>query len=205
MSASDLNLKYDRAAPAWGDKMRLLGYHDAYLGFLASQTFRAPDGNSVIDIGCGTGAFADAWAAIHGPGQRITLLDPSEQMLSRAAVLLERRGVAPKLEASRLESYRPAEPHHCLLAAHVIEHVPDPVQSLKEMRALCQTEGRLWLVVSKPHWCNAIIWLQWRHRAYRPDTVARLLGDSGWGLEAEYAFPSGPPSRTSRGYLARAI
>ncbi len=205
MSASDLSLKYDRAAPGWGDKMRLLGYHDAYLGFLASQTFRAPPGNSVLDIGCGTGAFADAWAAIHGPEQDVTLLDPSEQMLSRAATLLERRGITPKLNASLLEAYRPDAPHHCLLAAHVIEHVTDPVQALREMRALCRADGRLWLVVSKPHWCNAIIWFQWRHRAYRPEKVAGYLAESGWHLEAEYAFPSGPPSRTSRGYLARAI
>ena len=204
MSAPDLSLKYDRAAPAWGDKMRLLGYHDAYLGFLASQTFRAPDGNQVLDIGCGTGAFADAWTAIHGPAQAITLLDPSQEMLNRAVALLERWQVTPHLARSTLEDFEPQHPYHCLLAAHVIEHVEDPTDALRSMRALCQKDGRLWLVVSKPHWCNAIIWFQWRHRAYPPAEVARLLANTGWVLEAEYAFPSGPPSRTSRGYLARA-
>ncbi len=205
MSASDLSLKYDRAAPAWGDKMRLLGYYDAYLGFLASQTFRAPDGNRVLDVGCGTGAFADAWAAIHGPKQDITLLDPSEEMLNRAETLLQRRGVVASRDAALLESHRPSSPYDCLLAAHVIEHVTEPESALSTMRELTERDGRLWLVVSKPHWCNAIIWLQWRHRAYRRERVAGFLEASGWELEAEYAFPSGPPSRTSRGYLARAI
>lgn len=205
MSASDLNLKYDRAAPAWGDKMRLLGYYDAYLGFLASQTFRAPDGNRVLDIGCGTGAFADAWAAIQGPEQDIALLDPSEEMLARADALLNRRGVTATRHADMLESHHPARPYDCLLAAHVIEHVPNPTDALSAMRGLTEPGGHLWLVVSKPHWCNAIIWFQWRHSAYRPESVRGFLESSGWALEAEYAFPSGPPSRTSRGYLARAI
>ncbi len=205
MSASELSVKYDRAAPTWGDKMRLLGYHDAYLGFLASQTFRAPARNRVLDIGCGTGAFADAWAAIHGPEQSITLLDPSEEMLSRAASSLIRRGVDASCDAALLETHRAGTPYQCLLAAHVIEHVPEPAAALTAMRGLADPDARLWLVVSKPHWCNAIIWLQWRHRAYRPETVRSLLEECGWALEAEYAFPSGPPSRTSRGYLARAI
>ena len=205
MTAPELDLKYDQAAPAWADKMRLLGYNDAYLGFLASQTFRAPSGTSVLDIGCGTGAFADGWAAIHGPDQDITLLDPSREMLARADATLRARGVSAHAAQETLEDHAPDAPYDCLLAAHVIEHQPDPVAALRQMRAQVRPDGRLWLIVSKPHWCNAIIWFQWRHRAYRPADVTGFLQDAGWAIEAEYAFPSGPPSRTSRGYLARAI
>ena len=205
MSTSELSVKYDNAAPAWGDKMRLLGYHDAYLGFLAAETYRAEPGSRVLDIGCGTGAFANGWAAIHGSDQAITLLDPSREMLARADATLRARGVSADLRQSTLEDMPKDETFDCLLAAHVIEHTSDPVSALGQMRSLVQPDGRLWLIVSKPHWCNAIIWFQWRHRAYRPDTVADSLAKSGWRLDSEYAFPSGPPSRTSRGYLARAI
>ena len=205
MATSDLDLKYDSAAPVWADKMRLLGYNDAYLGFLASQTFRAPPANRVLDIGCGTGAFSDAWAAIHGPEQDITLLDPSQEMLRRATATLAARGVATHQSKTTLEDFVLDQPFDCLLAAHVIEHQPDPVAALRHMRAQVRPDGRLWLIVSNPHWCNAIIWFQWRHRAYRPADVTGFLQDAGWAIEAEYAFPSGPPSRTSRGYLARAI
>ena len=205
MSTTELDGKYDAAAPAWADKMRLLGYHDAYLGFLASQTFRAPPGTRVIDIGCGTGAFADGWAAIHGPDQDITLLDPAREMVRRAKAALGKRHISANLAQSTLEDFAPDAPFDCLLAAHIIEHDADPARPLSAMRRLARPDGRLWLIVSKPHWCNAIIWLQWRHRAYRPTDVARLLATTGWALETEYAFPSGPPSRTSRGYLARAI
>jgi ubiquinone/menaquinone biosynthesis C-methylase UbiE len=185
--------------------MRLLGYHDAYLGFLASQTVRSPAGTRVLDIGCGTGAFADAWTAIHGPDQSMTLLDPSHEMLSRARAALHRRGLEAEVTADRLEDHAPASPYQFLLAAHVIEHMGDPVAALTAMRALSGPGSRLWLIVSKPHWCNAIIWFQWRHRAYRPGEMRRFLASSGWEPEAEYSFPSGPPSRTSRGYLVRAV
>jgi len=205
MSSSELSAQYDRVAPVWGDKMRMLGYYDAYLGFLASETDRAGPGNRVLDVGCGSGAFADAWAAIHGPDQSIALLDPSRQMLTRARATLAARGLSAQTHETLLDGFHPTQPFDTVLAAHVIEHVEHPVQALSDMRSRCRTGGQLWLVVSKPHWCNAIIWLQWRHRAYRPESVARVLQDSGWVLDTEYAFPSGPPSRTSRGYLARAV
>jgi len=104
-----------------------------------------------------------------------------------------------------LDAYRPRMRFDSVLVAHVLEHCADPAATLRQMRDLADPGALLWLVVSKPHWCNAIIWFQWRHRAYRPSEVADLLAQSGWALDMEYAFPAGPPSRTSRGYLARAI
>lgn len=200
-----LTADYDSAASIWGDKMRTLGYYDAYLGLISSLNFRAPDGHRILDIGSGTAAFSEAWVAINGPGQDVTLLEPAPAMLARGVKALHHREVEPQIFAQTLEDFEPTAPYECLLAAHVLEHAEDPTQSLRHMRNLVETDGRLWLVVSKPHWCNALIWLRWRHKAYRPESVARMLADAGWELNLEYAFPSGPPSRTSRGYLARAI
>lgn len=204
---ADLTRRYDRAAGIWGDKMRTLGYYDAYLGFLSSSVPREDPKARVLDIGCGSGAFAEAWAAIHGPAPQITLLDPSAPMLDRAIAALSQRGLTPARAEALLGDYAaggPAPFDH-LLAAHILEHCPDPGAALAEMRSLARPGAKLWLVASKPHWCNAIIWLQWRHRTFQPDEVADLLSGAGWSLEAEYAFPSGPPSRTSRGYRAIAV
>ncbi len=74
-----LDQKYDHAAPGWADKMRLLGYFDAYLGFLSSDP-QAELGRNALDIGCGTGAFAEARAVIRREGY-VTLLEPSARML----------------------------------------------------------------------------------------------------------------------------
>lgn len=204
MTDDALTHRYDAASALWADKMRLLGYYDGYLGFLSHWTPKASDGghgSNVADIGAGTGAMAEAWVAVRGAPQTLTLLDPSAPMLDRAALALARREVAPVLRPEPLRA-GVLPPQDVLLAAHVIEHFDDPVAVLQDMASLLRPGGRLYLVVSKPHWCNAIIWLQWRHRTYRPATIRDLLEGAGYSLEAEYAFPSGPPSRTSHGYVA---
>lgn len=198
-----LGQKYDQVAPGWADKMRLLGYFDAYLGFLSSAP-QAELGSNALDIGCGTGAFAEARAIIRPEGQ-VVLLEPSARMLHLARSALQRRGIDTELVQSRLEEYQPSSKFDCLLAAHVLEHCLDPITALRRMRELAEPGATIWLVVSKPHWCNAIIWLQWRHRSFRPAAVADMLARSGWELQAEHSFPTGPPSRTSRGYRAIAI
>lgn len=200
MTHADTATRYDAAAPRWGDKMRTLGYYDGYLGFLSEP--RAPQGDGhVVDIGAGTAAFSEAYVAIHGSPARLTLLDPSRAMLDRGAAALARRGVSPDLVPALLGEATLA-PADILLAAHVIEHCPDPAVALRQMHDMLRPGGRLYLVVSKPHWCNAIIWLQWRHRTFGADEARTLVTDAGLVLEDVYAFPSGPPSRTSRGIVA---
>lgn len=203
-TANDLNLQYDRASVSWGDKMRVLGYADAYLGFLAHDAIRAAPGDRVCDVGCGTGAFAQAWVGINGPTGDVTLLDPSRQMCARAKAVLAERGAAAEAIAKGLDDFTPDLPFDHLLIAHVLEHVADPVTALKRLRGWVTPGAKLKLVASKPHWCNAIIWFQWRHRAFRKEEMASLLAEAGWRLDETYAFPSGPPSRTSRGYSATA-
>ena len=204
MSDATLNQRYDAASSRWGDKMRTLGYYDGYLGFLSAHGHRGSPEAEVIDMGCGTASFAEAWVAVNGPPRALTLVDPSSAMLARGKAALAVRGV----EARTVESLLGRTTNLAaddVLAAHVIEHCPDPVQAVRDLAALVRPGGRLRLVVSKPHWCNAIIWLQWRHRTFSEDEVRCLVEEAGLDIEASYAFPSGPPSRTSRGILARKL
>ena len=92
-----------------------------------------------------------------------------------------------------------------VLAAHIIEYCADRGDALKQMRDLLVPGGRLRLVVSKPPCCNPVIWLQWRHRAFAREEIHALVKDPGVEIESDYAFPAGPPSRTSRGLVARRI
>ncbi|WP_298431442.1 methyltransferase [uncultured Jannaschia sp.] len=203
-TAPSLTHGYDSAAPRWGDKMRALGYYDAYLGFLSTPQAEASPAAHVVDIGAGTAALADAWVAINGAPGALTLLDPSAAMLERGEAALRARGVTPRLVHGLLGEAAVA-PADEALAAHVIEHCPDPLEALRQMRDILRPGGRLHLVVSKPHWCNAIIWLQWRHRTFGRDEILGLLSEAGFEVLRTYAFPSGPPSRTSRGIVARRV
>lgn len=199
-----LNPRYDVAAPKWGDKMRALGYYDGYLGFLSAPQRKADGDMHVIDVGAGTASFAEAWVAINGPPRALTLLEPSRAMLERGQAALQRRGIEPRLERAFLGQVD-LEPANVVLAAHVIEHCADPLIALRQMRELLRLGGRLHLVVSKPHWCNAIIWWQWRHRTFHEGEIRELICEAGFDIERVYAFPSGPPSRTSRGIVASRI
>ena len=194
-------LRYDTAAPRWRDKMRALGYYDGYLGFLSALQPNAVRNGHVVDIGAGTASFAEAWVAVNGPPRELTLLEPSRAMLERGLAALRTHGVEPKPVQALLGEVD-MEPADEALAAHVIEHCASPLTALRQIRDLLLPGGRLHLVVSKPHWCNAIIWLQWRHRTFREDEILELVREAGFGIERTYAFPSGPPSRTSRGIVA---
>lgn len=185
--------------------MRTLGYYESYLGFLSVPGQRPESPVDVLDIGSGTGAFAEAWVAVNGAPQSLTLLEPSTGMLGRAAEALKERGVTPIPVNGTLEEPKLTKPASEVLVAHVIEHCSDPAKALAQTRALTRTGGRLHLVVSKLHWCNVIIWLQWRHRTFEKREIRDLLKQAGFEIEREYPFPSGPPSRTSFGLIARAI
>ncbi|MDG4648721.1 class I SAM-dependent methyltransferase [Roseibacterium sp. SDUM158017] len=193
--------RYDSVAPRWGDKMRTLGYYDAYLGFITDGEEPAHRRVRVIDIGAGTAAFSEAWIASRGRPASITLLDPSRGMLERSDFALRRRGVEPLLVQGLLGAVD-VEVFDVALASHVIEHCDDPKAALREISELLSPGGLLYLVFSKPHWCNAIIWLQWRHRTFQKEHMLELLTEVGFEVERTYAFPAGPPSRTSMGIVA---
>ncbi|MXQ08487.1 methyltransferase domain-containing protein [Alphaproteobacteria bacterium GH1-50] len=182
--------------------MRSLGYYDGYLGFLSAPGLAGGTAVDVVDMGSGTASFAEAWIAVNGVPRSLTLVDPSRAMLDRGRAALSRRGVAPETVAAKLGE-TPRLSANELLVAHVIEHCPDPARAVADLAAMLRPGGRLRLVVSKPHWCNVIIWLQWRHRTFTEAEITRLITDAGLIVETTYAFPAGPPSRTSRGLVAR--
>ena len=166
-TSNDLTQRYNKASGQWRDKMRTRGYYDAYLGFLSLPKQHADTPVDVLDIGACTGAFAEAWVAINGAPRTLTLLEPSQPMLARASASLKERGVQAKRVTGTLEEPNTATPCDEVLVAHEIEHCPDALEARKNIRALTRMGGRLHLVASKPHWCNAIIWLQWRHRTFQ--------------------------------------
>ncbi|WP_295316510.1 class I SAM-dependent methyltransferase [Roseobacter sp.] len=133
----------------------------------------------------------------------MVLPDPSRPMPEVAEAALKRRGVTPGL---RVEALRPGvqEEFDVLLVSYVIEHFDDPGSALRDIRRLAAPGARLWLVGSKPHWCNGIVWLQWQHRTFRRTEITGLLRGAGFEAESLYSFSSGPPSRSSFAVLARA-
>lgn len=189
--------KYDRSAPSWGEKVSRLGYLAAYDSFFAGNTVTH---GCVLDVGTGDGIFARSWIKRSGSAN-LTLLDPSAAMLAQAKAQFAVHGIFPQMAISGLEGFQTDVKFDAVLAAHVLEHFENPDDALYHLARLLVPGGRLFLVVSKPHWCNWLIWLQFRHKWYSANSVRRMAERAGLTHLSTHTFDIGPPSRTSLGYI----
>jgi 2-polyprenyl-3-methyl-5-hydroxy-6-metoxy-1,4-benzoquinol methylase len=200
-SQHQLVQSYDIVASQWRAKIEGLGYAAAYRWMVEICGIQSEHVN-VIDIGCGTGDFSRALIEVAGPPNCLTLLDPAEQMVRTATRSLIH--IAPRLKplVAKLED-KPQQRHDVILCAHVIEHFADLGAALSLLKSYLAPDGTLLLVVSKPHWCNWIIWTRWRHRWVRPTRMLDLFAQAGLSCEWDASFPAGPPSRSSHAYLVK--
>lgn len=189
--------RYESAAPTWSKKVFRLGYDAAYSDFLATSTLAS---GPVLDVGTGTGTFALSWIEAGGSSD-LTLLDPSAAMLEQAGSQFALRGLCPKIVNCGFEEVPHGIKFNAILAAHVLEHFFDPSDAMCQLARKLTSGGRLYLIVSKPHWCNWLIWLRFRHRWFRPETVCEMAHTAGLTELQIHTFISGPPSRTSLGYI----
>ena len=203
---STLRGLYDAAAHSWQGGLERLGYPAAYADLMRRAVPDIDSGpmGQVLDVGTGTGAFADAWLAHAGGADRLDLLDMSAPMLQAAQCRLT--GKAARITTLHTMLGDPTVPlaaYDVVLCAHVVEHVPDPQQAMQWLGARLRPGGLLILAVSRPHWCTALIRARWGNSAIAPARVERLLQDAGLQDIAILPFPAGPPRRTSCGYAAR--
>lgn len=197
VAGMNTSIRYESAAPTWSKKAKRLGYTDAYAGFLAKSV--RPSG-PVLDVGTGTGTFALSWIEAGGSTD-MSLLDPSAAMLERARAQFSQRGLRPRIINSGFEEFQTGAKFDAILASHVLEHFDDPSRVMRRFAHMLSSGGRLYLTVSKPHWCNWMIWLRFRHRWFRPEVIREIAQDAGLTQALLHQFLTGPPSRTSLGYI----
>ncbi len=200
-----LSARYDAAAPDWGRRIARLGFPEAYRMLVAEAMARlpVPTGRvAALDLGAGDGALAEALRLVLGPRVRLTLLDLSPAMLRAAEARLgsgAARLVAGDLDTSDLDT----ESFDIVASAHLVEHLPDLRVALRRMADLLQPGGIIILCVSRPHWCNRLVWFLWRHRPYSQAEVFAALADAGFADLHCWQPPAGPPRRLSLAYTAR--
>ena len=130
----------------------------------------------VLDVGCGTGANL---ALLENYGRTYGI----DYSLSAAAFTRD-RGWSQILVGSATELPIPDGAVDLVTALGVIEHVPDDVGMLEEMRRVTRPGGHLLLMTSAHRW----LWS--RHddavhhvRRYRRSEFEKRLIDSGWQIE----------------------
>lgn len=204
-SRSSLNDLYDKASLNWQAAIDRLGYPEAYAQLIALGlgTVELSEPLTVLDVGAGTGAFTTELLRSAAAVERVDLLDPSTKMLGAAQNRVRQhiQDVTPILGGIGSTDVVNGI-YDLVLCSHVIEHVDDVPSSLAWLRSCLKPKGVLLLVVSKPHWCTALIRLRWGNAAFKPPVISGLLSETGFSLIDTVPFRKGPPSRTSCGYLA---
>ena len=196
--AGALQAIYDAAATGWQDGISKLGFLAAYADLMQSVPQR--EARAVLDVGTGTGAFAQAWVAAQGLPDTLTLTDISEAMLLAAA---DRPPTATTRVASVGDPLKSLPQQDVVLCAHVIEHLEDADAALRWVHDLLRPGGNFVLALSRPHWCTALVRWRWGNAAFTPMQAQAMLAKAGFTDITLHPFTKGPPSRVSHGYIAR--
>ncbi len=103
-------------------------------------------GESVLDVGCGTGVFLPGLAAIVGPTGRVVGLDHSAAFLEEARRRLADATIADRVELVEGDVHQLPFANGTFDAVHcerVLMHVEDPSLALREMRRVVRPGGRV--------------------------------------------------------------
>ncbi len=200
LAPDSLTQRYRAASQGWQRRMSDLGYAAAYRDILDQFTVDGASANAIMDVGCGAGDFAAAYACGRGRIDHLTLVDPSVEMLQIAMARLAARALHLHGRATGIENITVRSVQDLILCAHVLEHTADPILALERLKHHLAPGGRIILVASKPHWCNWLIWLRWRHRSFDPGHLRKMIQAAGLDCRTDSGLSRGPPRRTSHAY-----
>jgi 2-polyprenyl-3-methyl-5-hydroxy-6-metoxy-1,4-benzoquinol methylase len=123
------------------------------LGAGASRALKVVPGGRLLDVGCGDGRFLDLARRI---GWKTQGIEPdavaSERARSRGLSVL-----TATLEQARL----PSASFDAVTMHHIVEHLPDPMRTLREAARILKEDGRL--AVFTPNLSS------YHHRVFRED------------------------------------
>ena len=146
-------------------------------------------GESVLDVGCGTGTLAIAARRQVGSTGSVTGVDPSPEMLARASRKAEKAGLEIEFTPGVAESLPFSDGRFdVVLSTVMLHHLSGKVrpQAVSEMRRVLKPGGRL-LAVDFSHGAKArrglLAHLHRHARIQFPDLIG-LVSDAGFRITA---------------------
>ncbi|AFY55371.1 methylase involved in ubiquinone/menaquinone biosynthesis [Rivularia sp. PCC 7116] len=214
-TATQLSQTYDKAALGWHEHLRLLGHCHAYrqmwkslkdadilpdwqdnlTGTLKSFSRRKKllrEPLTICDCGIGTAAFSLAFAQTINPTTHITGVDISSGMLEIAHQKLSQTNINHQICQSDVRSLPFAD--ECfdgVISAHVLEHLPNPEQGLKEIVRVLRPGSPLILAVTQCNLLGRLIQWHWGNRCFSQKEVSDLMYKAGLTNIQCFPFPMG--------------
>jgi len=137
-------------------------YSDPLLSSGAAEALCVPDGN-VLDCGIGTGSLSLALAGLITAAPGYHGIDTSAAMLAAADAQLRRAGIVAELRQSDIRAIPyPDRSVDVVMAAHVLEHLPEPRAALREMVRVLRPGGVLFACMTRRSIFGTFVQLRWR-------------------------------------------
>ncbi len=162
-----------------------------------------PRGASVLEVGCGAGAFLHDLTRM---GFDVTGVESSDDARALAVAMRDAESLGWEIHRDTSGIRTSFE---VIGAFDVVEHIEDDVAALRQWRELTVPGGILCISVPahRDWWSAGDVWAG-HFRRYDRSDVHRLLAASGWKVERTiaYGFPSASVSEwLGRPYYARAL
>ncbi len=201
---------YDKKAAGWQNIIDRYGFASAYESLIAriktDPQYRQDSGSlRILDTGVGTGAMSLAFRRQFTGHLELDAVDISKAMLRQARHRLEHPNTTLCVKQASLFAL-PYDDNtfDVVLAAHVIEHLPEPQVALSEIVRVLKPGGILICSLTKASLVGTLVQLVWRtHRASQKVAINWLAHS---GLRSVRAFPfskNTAASKFSTGYVGQ--
>ena len=148
---------------------------------------RLQTGESVLDVGCGTGSLAIAAKRRVGVAGEVCGLDASAPMIARARNKARKAGLELNFQSGVAEALPfPDSRFDVVLNTVMLHHLPRTARQecVGEMRRVLKPGGRLLVIEfggAAPHGRGPIAHLH-RHGQIKPRELVELVGDAGFNI-----------------------
>lgn len=184
LSSTHLASRYDAVSRSWGRTARRFQLDAAYrepllTSQIATGLAQAGPQARVLDCGVGSGSLSIALDSILKDPADFHAIDTSAEMLVQAKSIMQHAGLRPQLQqADVLSLPYDNQSFDVVMAAHVLEHLPDPQRALAEMIRVLKPGGMVFLCVTRPSLFGAIVQLLWRTWAISEQQGVAWLHDA---------------------------
>jgi len=194
-SIDTLRSLYDASAHHWHDNLVRLGQLHNYQLLFQSQVVSAclshlDQRSQILDCGVGTGAFSLALLASVDQPAHVSGVDISYPMLTHAQQNLEHRCLTLDLRWGEIRRLPFGdESFDAVIFAHVLEHIAEPVETLREMVRVLKPGAPLIGSVTRKGLGQVLLSLRWQNQGYTSNQLDACLQAAG--LEAVRLFDYG--------------